>query len=380
MKLVTLKKEYNLLLKNTITEFLNPNYIYLKVTNNSRLKANPKNYIYRGTQLFDLISSPISGKILGLKELNSVDGINKYMVIENDFKEKTKERHGVRKNINKIKKEELLELLKTYDENIYSKFNSDYKKIMISGVEEQPYIGTNIFICTNYTKEILDMCDALGDILEINDVEILIKDIDVASINSINNVIGMYNNVNVKFLPDKYMISDKEILKEYLSIKEDFLYLDIEEIYNLYQYLKRRKIKEEKFITVTGDAIDNPQVIKCKTGTMLKDIIDNFLCFNTDEFVVIENSLLSKKEIDFNNYVISENLKGIYFMKKNDIKEEKCIMCGKCNEICPVKIKISNLVNGKKCDIKNCINCGLCSYICPSYININKFLNGDKNE
>ena len=59
---------------------------------------------------------------------------------------------------------------------------------------------------------------------------------------------------------------------------------------------------------------------------------------------------------------------------------KKCILCGKCNDICPVKIKVSNLINGKNCDYEDCIKCGVCNYICPSYININKYLEGGKNE
>ena len=50
MNLITLNKEYSLLLKDTVTEYLNPNYIYLPV-NDDKLLINPKDYIYKGKEI-----------------------------------------------------------------------------------------------------------------------------------------------------------------------------------------------------------------------------------------------------------------------------------------------------------------------------------------
>ena len=100
MKLVTLKKEYNLILKDNITNYLSPNYIYLPITMDTKLKIDPKNYIYKDDLLFNLIYSPVSGKIIGIKDGCTVKGNTKLLVVENDFKEKQSKKTGIRKNIN----------------------------------------------------------------------------------------------------------------------------------------------------------------------------------------------------------------------------------------------------------------------------------------
>ena len=380
MNLVTLKKEHSLVLKETITEYLSPNYIYLPIKSNSKFKIDPKSYLHRGELLYDLIYSPISGKILGLKECDSVEGRKKFLVIENDFKEKTLKKVGVRKNISKISKSELIELLSSYDTDLLNEINKNYNKIIINSVDEQPYVGNFMYINVKYGKEILDLIDSLGDILNINDIEVIIKDTDYNTINALNNIIGMYNNVRLRLVPDKYMISNINVLTKYLDLKEEFMYLDIEEVYDLYQYLKRKKLREDKFITITGNLVDKPQVIKCKLGSSLKDIINDIIKITEKDYVVLVNNLLTSNKINIDNYIVTEGLKAVFIMKKNEIKELSCINCGKCNDVCPVKIKVSALVNGRKCDKKDCIHCGLCSYICPSFININKFLDGDKHE
>lgn len=376
MKLITLKKEYDLVLKDTVTEYLNPNFIYLPINERMIIDVKINDYIYKGQKIGEYLYSPISGNVLNIKKL---EDNKKYIVIENDFKEKYNAKNSIRKNLNKLSNEELLGLIKEYDISIYNKFNKNYKKLIINGIEEQLYIGNNMFILKNYCKKFLDLIDDLMEIFKFDDSFILLKDIDYISINCLNNILGMYPNIKIKLLPDKYLISRKELLNKQLNFKDDFLYLDFEELFGLYNYLVRKKIKEEKFITVSGNAINNPQVIKCKIGTPLKNIIEEILDFNSNEYLIVLNSLICGREIN-ENVIINENVKAIFFMKKVMRNEEKCISCGKCNEVCPVKINVYNLINNLNCDKSKCIDCGLCTYICPSYINIKKYLNGDIDE
>lgn len=375
MNLITLNKEYSLLLKDTVTEYLNPNYIYLPV-NDDKLLINPKDYIYKGKKILKNKYSPISGRIVGLKNLTDY----KYLVVENDFKEKLENKVSLRKNVNKMSKEQLLELVKNFDLKLYEKLNCNFSKIIINCIEEQLYVGNYMFLVKEYSNELLEILNNISNILELKEITIIVKDTDYNIIDYLNNIVGIYPNINIKFLPNKYLISEKSILCKYLNINEHFIYLNIMELYNLYNFLKRKRIVEDKFLTITGNAIENPQVFKCKMYTKLDDIITNFIKFKSENYVIIVNNLLSNHFCDAKELIVTDDIDSIFIMKKREYKEKKCILCGKCNDICPVKIKVSNLINGKNCDYEDCIKCGLCNYICPSYININKYLEGGKNE
>lgn len=375
MNLITLNKEYSLLLKDTVTEYLNPNYIYLPV-NDDKLLINPKDYIYKGKEILKNKYSPISGRIVGLKNLTD----DKFLVVENDFKEKLENKVSLRKNLNKLSKDELLELVKNFDLKLYEKLNCNFSKIIINCIEEQLYVGNYMFLVKEYSNELLEILNNISNILKLKEITIIVKDTDYNIIDYLNNIVGIYPNINIKFLPNKYLISEKSILCKYLNINEHFIYLNIMELYNLYNFLKRKRIVEDKFLTITGNAIENPQVFKCKMYTKLDDIITNFIKFKSENYVIIVNNLLSNHFCDAKELIVTDDIDSIFIMKKREYKEKKCILCGKCNDICPVKIKVSNLINGKKCDYEDCIKCGLCNYICPSYININKYLEGGKNE
>lgn len=375
MNLITLNKEYSLLLKDTVTEYLNPNYIYLPV-NDDKLLINPKDYIYKGKEILKNKYSPISGRIVGLKNLTD----DKFLVVENDFKEKLENKVSLRKNVNKMSKEQLLELVKNFDLKLYEKLNCNFSKIIVNCIEEQLYVGNYMFLVKEYSNELLEILNNISNILELKEITIIVKDTDYNIIDYLNNIVGIYPNINIKFLPNKYLISEKSILCKYLNINEHFIYLNIMELYNLYNFLKRKRIVEDKFLTITGNAIENPQVFKCKMYTKLDDIITNFIEFKSENYVIIVNNLLSNHFCAAKELIVTEDIDSIFIMKKREYKEKKCILCGKCNDICPVKIKVSNLINGKNCDYEDCIKCGLCNYICPSYININKYLEGGKNE
>ena len=375
MNLITLNKEYSLLLKDTVTEYLNPNYIYLPV-NDDKLLINPKDYIYKGKEILKNKYSPISGRIVGLKNLTD----DKFLVVENDFKEKLENKVSLRKNVNKMSKDQLLELVKNFDLKLYEKLNCNFSKIIINCIEEQLYVGNYMFLVKEYSNELLEILNNISNILELKEITIIVKDTDYNIIDYLNNIVGIYPNINIKFLPNKYLISEKSILCKYLNINEHFIYLNIMELYNLYNFLKRKRIVEDKFLTITGNAIENPQVFKCKMYTKLDDIITNFIKFKSENYVIIVNNLLSNHFCDAKELIVTDDIDSIFIMKKREYKEKKCILCGKCNDICPVKIKVSNLINGKNCDYEDCIKCGLYNYICPSYININKYLEGGKNE
>lgn len=375
MNLITLNKEYNLLLKDIVTEYLSPNYIYLPI-NDEKLLLDPKEYIFKGKEVLKNKYSPVSGKVVGIKNIKS----DKFLVIENDFKEKLENKVSLRKNFTKMSKDELLELVKDFNLKLYEKLNCNFHKIIINCIEEQLYVGNYMFLVKEYSNELLEILNTISNILELKEITIIVKDTDYNTINYLNNIVGIYPNVNIKFLPNKYLISKKSILCKYLNINDDFIYLNVIELYNLYNFLKRKRIVENKFLTITGNAIENPQVFKCKMFTKLDDIITNFIKFKSEDYVILVNNLLSNPVLDAKELIVTEDIDSIFIMKKREFKENKCILCGKCNDVCPVKIKVSNLINGKNCNYEDCIKCGLCNYICPSYININKYLEGGKNE
>jgi electron transport complex protein RnfC len=216
------------------------------------------------------------------------------------------------------------------------------------------------------------MIDALLTVFLGSEAIIALKNTDGENIESYNNYLGTYKNISLKLVDDLYLIGKEEFLIDYLHIKEDYLYLTASDIYELYSYIKKRKPLVEKYITITGNAISNPQVFNVKLGTKVIDLL-----LSNYESTILENDLyvnglMQGDNMDVKDLIITEEFEGIVIMKKKEKQEYSCIKCGKCINICPIS---SNPMLAYK-DKKNvpCLNCGLCTYICPSYINLRKYL------
>ena len=157
------------------------------------------------------------------------------------------------------------------------------------------------------------------------------------------------------------------------------MYFTVEDIYNIYTVLKRRKAITEKIITISGNSIEESRVVNVKIGSNIKDIINNCCEIIDDKYFVILNGLIAGKTLKNLDQPLDYDIRSIFLNTKDQGKEKQCINCGLCNSKCPVNLNPKYLREHKKADRSRCIGCGLCTYICPAKINFKPYLGG-KNE
>ena len=352
-----------------IKEYLNPDYIYIPYPNNSKLNVKSNELVDKNSIILinndNFIYSPVSGKVLGMCE-NLVN--NKKMntiVIENDFKETTK--NNITKNINNYTSEEFKELVNKY---LNIKINKS-KYLVINGIDYEPYEMNYTYLIKEESEKILECIDSIINILKLDSAYLSIKNNDEESSLILVNQIGMYPNINLKLLDDVYPIGYYKLLINELNLDlNDCLYLTIEDVYNIYYILRKNSPINDKIITISGNLINKSKVIKVKMGTLLSDIINEEFKIISDDYHIIVNGLLSGKEIPNLKLVINKDIRSIFINKALNDKENKCINCGLCHINCPFNCDPLNNINMNKC-----IKCGLCNYICPSKIK----LVGDKS-
>lgn len=376
-KLVTLDKDYNIKLKSQIEDFLNPDFVYVPfLAKENTLQVEKQ--IKKGSLLFENHYSSVSGKMVGLEYCLLPDGTGiNCLAIANDYQEKVADTGAIRKRINHLPKEEVLASI--YDETLKTKIKKEsVSTIVISGIDDEPYIANEIFVQKNNTKAILETIDVLLNIFTNSKAIVVIKNIDSENIFAYNNFLGTYKNIELRMVDDLYLIGKEEYLIDTLHIKDDYLYLKASEVYSLYVNLKKRKPQVEKYITITGDGISFPRVINVKLGTKVIDILNSFYKEDLSLYDVYVNGLMQGKKMDIARLIVTKDFHGLVIMKKNNYQEMDCIKCGKCIQVCPIDSNpLLAYKTGKKV---KCIACGLCTYICPSYIHLQKYLRGEKDE
>lgn len=368
-------------MKDNILNYLTNDYIYLPYDKNMKLNYKENDYVYKDDVILEddnnIIYSSVSGKLLGLTTINN----NKYLVIENDYKDKTRIRKGTKRNINKYTKDELINLINKY--NIIDNFDINSKVLIISSINEYIEEITYNTLLKEYTIEILDTIDALIEIMNIRKCFLAVTTDDVDLVNILVNNIGTYPKIDMKLVTNNYYIGNKNILinklTNYKNKNYNMQFLSIKDILNIYYILKKDKYPSETYITVSGNLIDYTKVIRVKIGTNINDILYYLNIDNKNNIII--NGLLNGIHLKDTNYIIDKNIRSIFINTIEKTKELKCINCGLCIESCPVNInpKYMYFNNDQKAMMykKKCINCGLCSYNCPSKINL---VNGGKND
>ena len=380
-KLYKLKKDYSIIVQSEIIEYPNPDYIYLPIYENFNVLVKQNEKICKGQVVIEnnlnKVLSPVSGSVLGVK-IMSADGKNtNVLVIKNDFEEKEKKKREF-KTI-KYSKEEIVSLLYEF---YFNKLASDLetrkiKNLVINGIEDEPYIYNKSFLLKNYEKEILEITDLIASQFKINNSMIAIKSNDSKCIESYLNKIGTYPNISLSLVPDYYLLGKEPFLLEHLGLNDkETLIIDVEVLFDIYEALFLQRNNYKTLITISGPTLSKSVVIRLTKGTLLEDAIINNIKVKDLDPVYVLNGPMTGKKCDIKREVITENTKGVYIAIDENIKEEKCLNCGLCLRVCPVKINPKKCLDKKRKSAK-CLDCGLCSYICPSNINLRKVLKGE---
>ena len=380
-KLIKLKKDISIVFNTQITEFLNPDGIYLPIKQNYKILVKPGEQVLKGQVVIEnnlnKVISPISGIAHAACKKN-VDGVmTNCLVLQNDFKEKSK--GYIRKKELKFDKEIIIsKLYEYYFKYIASVLESKkINNLIISGIEDEPYIANNVYVVNKFSKEILEMADILSTAFNIENTQIAMKSNDTRNIEVYLSKIGTYPNISLVLVDDKYLLGKSFFLLEYLNLKDlDTLVIDARTFLDMYNALKYNKSAYETFITVSGPSVSRSQVIKVKIGSLLKDVIDNSIKIKGKDNIYILDGLMTGHECDINQTVVTKNTTGVIVVPRLEEKESKCINCGLCFKICPVKVNPKKVMDTRRIS-NNCLDCGLCSYICPSHINLRRFLRGE---
>lgn len=387
-------------------------YMPLITKNGYQYKSTVKagDYVYIGSEIaknniteIPLISS-VSGTVVGFQDKYISNGkLVKCIVIENDFKEKYKNKEGKKKNISKCSKEELIYTLKKCgitglgggDFPTYAKYDTDkkIKYLIINAAECEVYTSCDGALIYNHPEEILECIDAILEIMNIEKAYIAINQNNTESINKLLKHIYSYPNIKLYGLMDAYPTGyERYLVNEILGVDYKKIPLEVNTIVNnvstiyaIYEALKYGKPLIEKIITISGEGIKKAANYYVKIGTNFSELISK-----TNEYkklahpVLIAGGAMMGTSIPEDELIITRDLNTIIVTENNIDKTEECIKCGKCNEVCPVGLLPSVIINNnnlsKELDIKKCINCGLCSYVCPSKIEVREILKNIKKE
>ena len=133
-------------------------------------------------------------------------------------------------------------------------------------------------------------------------------------------------------------------------------------------------------IVVTGTALGRPEILTVRIGTPIGDGIAECGGFKNPPERIVVNGLLTGTAVYDLDTPITKYTKSLHIMDSDacpGYTVTQCVHCGRCLQVCPVKIDPMRVVIGIDKSkhapellnsLKKCKQCGCCAIVCPSRI------------
>jgi len=288
------------------------------------------------------------------------------------------------------------------------KLNVDPDKVeyvCVNGAECEPYITAD-------TRTMLDDAEMLED-----GFDLLIQFYPKAKI-----IVGIENNkpecvkhlkelsagksaVEIKALPALYPQGGEKVLihnttgrivpEGKLPIDVGCVVINTSTLVAMTRYIKTGRPLYEKYVTVDGSAIANPQNVIAPIGTSIKDIVEFTGGFKCEPKKIILGGPMMGVSVPSVDEVIVKNTGAVLCFAEADAvlpEPTACIRCGRCIDTCPLNLMPTEIERAyqkrdgaalKKLKVNLCMECGCCAFICPArrrLVENNKLAKGVLNE
>lgn len=399
-------------ISNEPIEYLSPKSVFLPTQFPVPLtvKVEPGDHVKLGQVVMERegrfghpILSPISGTVKGtVKRWHQSNKMMPMLEIENDFSEEVVDDF---KNLNPemMSRKELIDVMRLSGLvgmggagfPTYAKYDTDKKvdMVLINLAECEPFITcdyVNVLKNTDLLiyglKYMLKAADCDKGVIAVKD-----KEANKPLIEKLNSCLEP--NMSLHLLRDIYPAGWERYIVEECS-KKTYKMLPIEAgciVSNATtaiafgNTLKNGVPPSMKYVTFTGDSINNPGNVLCKVGTNVTELLPLFGGIKEDvpraNLTLIAGGPMTGFGMFFEDFVTSMTL-GAVIVLEDKLKGKftpHCLGCGTCAKHCPVFLspyeikrvmKTGNVEELKELQVTKCIQCGLCSYVCPSRIDL----------
>ncbi len=411
--------KYNKEMSTKITEFrtITPKQVVIPLQQHIGAPCQPLvkvgDTVLRGQKIGDgeglcvPVHASVSGKVVAIESRPHPSlGQAMAVVIENDFRDK--EQPGAIPT----NREEILHAIR--ESGIVgmggAAFPGNVKALSAMGkvdtlianaCECEPYITADDSLLRTEPEHVLEGMMILKELLEPTRVVLAVEDNKAVAIEKLRGLSKQFPAIEIAVLPTRYpqgaekqliqALTGREVQPGQLPVSVGCAVFNVSTFAAIYRAVRLGMPLTQRIVTISGEAISEPQNFIVRIGTSFHDLIEAAGgLHDRTERVISGGPMMGVAQSDLSVPVVKATNSILCLLKDLNGAAENpvCLRCGKCVGVCPMRLQplyLYRYVNAERVEelerlhVLDCIECGCCSFTCPGKLPLTeKFRLGKK--
>ena len=403
--------KYNKEMSTQITNFqtINPKQVVIPMQQHIGAPCAPLvkvgDRVLRGQKIGDgqglcvPVHSSVSGTVAAIEPRPHTSGrMVMAVVIDNDFKDETFPAETWERPLEELDADRVLHLIReagivgmggaAFPGNVKAVSAMGHVDTLIANACEcEPYITADDSLLRSKPEQVLEGMMILRQILSPERVVLAVEDNKAQAIEKLRTLQAAYPHIEIAVLPTRYpqgaekqliqALTGREVAPGKLPVSVGCAVFNVSTYAAIYRAVRLGIPLTERIVTISGEAIAQPQNFIVRIGTPFHDLIEVAGGLNDKtERVISGGPMMGFAQSDLSVPVIKATNSILCLLKDENGAAENpvCLRCGKCVGVCPMRLQplymyryemAGNLKELDRLHLMDCIECGSCAFTCP---------------
>ncbi len=259
--------------------------------------------------------------------------------------------------------------------------------LIANACECEPYITADDCLLRTNPEQVLSGMHILGEILHAERMVLAVEDNKKEAIQRISDLLSTDDRIQLRILPTRYpqgaekqliqSVTGRQVPPGQLPVSVNCAVFNVSTFAAIHRAGKLGIPLTERIVTVSGEAIAEPQNFIVRIGTPFHDLIEVAGgLHDKTERVISGGPMMGFAQNDLSVPVIKATNSILCLLKDVNGAAENpvCLRCGKCVGVCPMRLQplyLYRFVNAgrleelKRLNLMDCMECGSCAFTCP---------------
>lgn len=260
--------------------------------------------------------------------------------------------------------------------------------LLINACECEPYITADDTLLRTQPLQILLGTMLLRQTLQPKDVVIAVEENKPFAIDALSKHLPEFSHVRLRVLPTRYpqgaekqlirAITGRQVPPGKLPGDVGCAVFNAHTVFAIYQAVYEGRPVTSRIVSVTGEAVSQPQNFIVPIGTSFAHLIAAAGGLTeAAELIIAGGPMMGAAQSSTDIPTVKGTGAVLCLPSQKKLAHPTCIRCGKCVSVCPMHLQPlylntawlqKNAVALERLHLMDCMECGCCAYSCPGEI------------